>query len=73
MELLKFGPVIQREFDFTNFRIKNLTEIVKIEESDEHFATRVTLDYEYNVTWTLYPILPTLKAVSFEATTTGEE
>ncbi len=58
------GLVFTRKFPFNSFMVTQVSEVQRIEESDEHFAVAVQLQYAYTDQWTIVQQNPLMKGVN---------
>jgi len=60
----RHGLVFTRIFPFNTFTVPQVGAIQRLEESDEHFAVPVALQYAYTDQWTVVEQEPLFKGVS---------
>lgn len=62
-QLLHFGPVIRKDLKLARFQVMELSEVGKLEESTEHWATAVSVFTGFYERWQLVPEAPILKTL----------
>lgn len=54
-ELVGFGPVVRKQFNFLRFVVTEIGEVSLLEESAEHFVVPVVVSYGAQDTWQICP------------------
>ena len=62
--LIEFAPVIRKDFNFHRFKVDELGEAAKLEESSEHWVVPVGVSYAAAHGWLLKLLGPYMKSVS---------
>lgn len=60
---LHFGPILREDLKLARFQVMQLSEVGKVEESAEHWATAVSAATFYYETWQLIMEAPVLKRI----------
>lgn len=66
-EMLEFGPLFRRTFNFLKFQVIEVGEVSLIEEARENFVVPITIGYATQEAWQIAPRTPTLKAIKMSA------
>lgn len=64
-ELMMFGPMARRFFNFLRFVVTDVGELSLLEECAEHFVVPITVSYGAQDVWELAPNAPKLKSLKF--------
>jgi len=64
--MLEFGPLIRKDVNLMRWDVDNWSDVSKLEESQEHFISKVTCAWAYSQAWELRQEAPWLKAVSID-------
>lgn len=62
-ELMEFSPVIRKDFLFHRFTVTEISEVNKLEESDEHFVAAVVVGWAHSQDWRIVQEAPFLKTL----------
>ena len=65
-ELLEFSPLIRKDFQFHRFTVSEITEVNKLEESDEHYVVAVVAAWAHSQDWRIKEDAPWLKTLSID-------
>jgi hypothetical protein len=65
-ELLEFSPLIRRDFQFHRFTVSEITELNKLEESDEHYVVAVVSAWAHSQDWRIKEDAPWLKTLQID-------
>ena len=66
---MHFQPVIRKDLNLARFQVMELSEVGRVEESAEHWATAVSIFTGYYERWQLIQEAPILKVLSIDAAT----
>ena len=66
--LLEFGPEIRTDFKLNLWEMKEFSELAKLEESSEHFAASITVQWRCFNTWRIKGLGPWLKTLEIHGT-----
>jgi hypothetical protein len=66
-ELMEFGPLFRRTFNFLKFQVIEVGEVSLVEEARENFVVPITIGYAAQEAWQIAPRTPTLKAIKMSA------
>ncbi len=65
---LHFGPILRKDLKLARLQVMQLSEVGKVEESKEHWATAVSIATFYYETWELVMEAPILKVIGIGVT-----